>query len=132
MIYRVARILCGIIHRGVLPSFGVPLRQVARCTLLPGASPTRHGEGALRPWWLCPLIPRRFSSPPCREIHPHQLQPQKTTSPTRKREKQTPANHTNLANIGLGTERVRSWYGEGLGSHPLFYFVLVVLFSSNC
>lgn len=66
MIYRVARIRCGIIFRGVLPAFGVPLRQVALYTLLPGASPTRHGEGALRPWGRCPLIPRRFSSTPYR------------------------------------------------------------------
>ena len=80
-------------------------------------APTRHGEGALRPWGRCPLIPRRFSSPHPREtITPSQLG--KNISPTRKIEKHTPANianPANLANIGLGTERVRSWYGEGLG-----------------
>ena len=58
------------------------------------------------------------------------LQLGKNISPTRKIEKHTPANiasPANLANIGLGTESVRSWYEEGLGSHPSFYFVLVVL-----
>ena len=66
------------------------------------------------------------------------LQLGKNISPTRKIEKHTPANianHANPANIGLGTEKVRSWYGEDLGSSPfvlfcsnhhfsLFYFVL--------
>ena len=71
-------------------------------------APTRHGEGALRPWGRCPLIPRRFSSPHPREtITPSQLG--KNISPTRKIEKHTPANianHANLANIRLGTEKV--------------------------
>ena len=71
-------------------------------------APTRHGEGALRPWGRCPLIPRRFSYPHPREtITPSQLG--KNISPTRKIEKHTPANlanHANLANIGLGTEKV--------------------------
>ena len=74
-------------------------------------APTRHGEGALRPWGRCPLIPRRFSSTHPREtITPSQLG--KNISPTRKIEKHTPANlanpanHANHANIGLGTEKV--------------------------
>lgn len=79
--------------------------RVDRFTLLPGASPTRHGEGALRPWGRCPLIPRRFSSPHHIEtITPSKLE--KNISPTRKIEKHTPANLANLANIGLGTEKV--------------------------
>ena len=81
-------------------------------------APTRHGEGALRPWGRCPLIPRRFSSSPYRERYTHitsnhkkqLLQLGKNISPTRKIEKHTPANianPANLANIGLGTDMVR-------------------------
>ena len=60
MIYRLARIRFGIIPRGVLPAFGVPLRQVALCTLLLGASPTRHGEGACARGGAAPLSPEGF------------------------------------------------------------------------
>ena len=68
------------------------------------------------------------------------LQLGKNISPTRKIEKHTPANLANHENIGIGTERVRTWYGEDLDSSPfvlfcsnhhfsLFYFVL---FCSSC
>ena len=84
--------------------------RVARCTLLLGASPTRHGEGALRPWGRCPLIPRRFSSPHPREtITPSQLG--KNISPTRKIEKHTPANHQTQYNAN------RTDYANNLSFH---------------
>ena len=110
--------------------------RVARYRLLLGRQPP-HGMGRA----LCarggaaPLSPEGFLLPPTERYtqitsnHKKQLlQLAKNISPTRKIEKHTPANLANPANIGLGTERVRSWYGEGLGSSPLFYFVLTIIF----
>ena len=87
---------------------------------------------------LPPLSPEGFLLPPPERYthitfnHKKQLlQLAKNISPTRKIEKHTPANianPANLANIRLGTDRVRSWYGEGLVSLPLFYFVLTIIF----
>ena len=113
-------------------------------------APTRHGEGALRPWGRCPLIPRRFSSSPYREIHPHNLQPQKTTFPTRKKyfsnQKDRKA-HSCKPYKPCKPCKHRTWYGEGTelvrrrsrllpfvlfcSNHhfSLFYFVL---FCSSC
>ena len=103
-------------------------------------APATHGMGRA----LCarggaaPLSPEGFLLHPTERYthinHNHKkqlLQLGKNISPTRKIEKHTPANPANpanLANIGLGTERVRSWYGEGLVSLPLFYFVLTIIF----
>ena len=90
-------------------------------------APAPHGMGRA----LCarggaaPLSPEGFLLPPTERYthitsnHKKQLlQLGKNISPTRKIEKHTPANianPANLANIRLGTERVRSWYGEDLG-----------------
>ena len=77
-------------------------------------APTRHGEGALRPWGRCPLIPRRFSSPHPREtITPSQLG--KNISPTRKIEKHTPATLKTLQTLQTlqTSDLVRRGYGVG-------------------
>ena len=89
--------------------------------------------GALPPYppkgFLLHPIQRNTHINPNHKKPPSQLG--KNISPTRKIEKHTPANianPANHANIRLGTERVRSWYGEGLGSSSLFYFVLTIIF----
>ena len=102
-------------------------------------SPPGMGRALCARGGAAPLSPEGFLLHPIqRYTHTNSnhkkslLQLGKNISPTRKIEKHTPANianPANLANIGLGMERVRSWYGEGLGSHPLFYFVL---FCSSC
>ena len=91
-------------------------------------APTAWGGRSAPVGALPPYPPKVFFSTLQRETHitsnhkKQLLQLGKNISPTRKIEKHTPANHTNPANpanIRLGTERVRSWYGEGLGSFPL-------------
>ena len=89
-------------------------------------APTAWGGRSAPVGALPPYPPKVFFSTLYRERYAHitsnhkkqLLQLGKNISPTRKIEKHTPANianPANLANIGLGTERVRSWYGEGLG-----------------
>ncbi len=62
MIYRVDRIRCGIISSGVLPAFGVPLRQVDRCTLLLGRQPHTAWGGRSAPVGALPPYPPKVFS----------------------------------------------------------------------
>ena len=122
--YRVARIRCGIIHRGVLPAFGLP---PASGSMHPSSRRQPHtawGGRSAPVGALPPYPPKVFFSTLQRETHINSnhkkqlLQLGKNISPTRKIEKQILQilqTMQTLQILRLGTESVRRRYGEGLG-----------------
>ena len=113
-------------------------------------APTRHGEGALRPWGRCPLIPPEDSSlSPLRRTHKREkrenrrteyrkqgtTQPKKITSPTRKKyfsnQKDRKA-HSCKPCKPCKPCKHRTWYGEGTELVRIrFRLTPFVLFCSN-